>query len=69
MLEDLEKDKDVEMPKGGKWKRGGAVAGGSHQTMNIELENFGADLSSTIAEPAVETEEVELYAGQSGKMI
>lgn len=37
--------------------------------MNIELEKFGADLSCPIAEPAAETEEVELFVGQSGKMI
>ncbi|KAK1363227.1 hypothetical protein POM88_038788 [Heracleum sosnowskyi] len=68
MLEDIEKDRDVEMTEGGKRKRK-EDEGGSHQMMNIELEKFGADLSNPIAEPAAETEEVELYVGQSGKMI
>lgn len=33
---------------------------GGRQTLNIELEKFGADLSSAIAEPAAEVEEIEL---------
>lgn len=37
--------------------------------MNIELEKFGIDLSSPIIEPVAEVEEVELYAGFSGKMV
>lgn len=69
MLEDLEKDKDVEMTEAGKRKRNENDTGGSHQLLNIELEKFGADLSSPIAELAAETEEVELYVDQSGKMI
>lgn len=69
MLEDLEKDKDVEMTEAGKRKRSENKTGGSHQLLNIELETFGADPSSPIAEPAAETEEVELYVGQSGKII
>ncbi|XP_074374056.1 uncharacterized protein LOC141714436 [Apium graveolens] len=70
MLEDLEKDQEYEGPDGtGKRKRAESESSGSRETLNIELEKFGADLSSPIAEPAAETEEVELYAGHSGKMV
>lgn len=48
MLEVLEKDKDVEISKEGKKKRGEVDAGGNHQAMKIELEKFGTDLSSPI---------------------
>ncbi|XP_074374074.1 uncharacterized protein LOC141714454 [Apium graveolens] len=70
MLEDLERDQEYEGPDGtGKRKRAESEPSGSRETLNIELEKFGADLSSPIAEPAAETEEVELYAGHSGKMV
>ncbi|XP_074342217.1 uncharacterized protein LOC141679683 [Apium graveolens] len=70
MLEDLEKDQEYEGPDGtGKRKRAEPEPSGSRETLNIELEKFGADLSSPIAEPAAETEEVKLYAGHSGKMV
>ncbi|XP_074377953.1 uncharacterized protein LOC141719470 [Apium graveolens] len=70
ILEDLEKDQEYEGPDGtGKRKRAESEPSGSRETLNIELEKFGADLSSPIAEPAAETEEVELYAGHSGKMV
>ncbi|XP_074352154.1 uncharacterized protein LOC141691320 [Apium graveolens] len=70
MLEDLEKDQEYEGPDGtGKRKRAESEPSGSRETLNIELEKFGVDLSSPIVEPAAETEEVELYAGHSGKMV
>ncbi|KAL8096671.1 hypothetical protein AgCh_037593 [Apium graveolens] len=70
MLEDLEKDQEYDGSDGtGKRKRAVSEHSGSRETLNIELEKFGADLSSPIAEPAVETEEVELYAGHSGKIV
>ncbi|XP_074326871.1 uncharacterized protein LOC141664816 [Apium graveolens] len=70
MLEDLEKDQEYEGPDGiGKRKRAESEPSGSREILNIELEKFRADLSSPIAEPAAETEEVELYAGHSGKMV
>ncbi|XP_074323291.1 uncharacterized protein LOC141660225 [Apium graveolens] len=63
MLEDLEKDQEYEGPDGtGKRKRAESEPSGSREILNIELEKFGADLSSPIVEPAAETEEVELYA-------
>ncbi|XP_074377175.1 uncharacterized protein LOC141718695 [Apium graveolens] len=52
-----------------KRKRTESEPSGSRETLNIELEKFGADLSNPIVEPAAETEEVELYAGHSGKMV
>ncbi|XP_074377897.1 uncharacterized protein LOC141719418 [Apium graveolens] len=70
MLEDLEKDQDYEKPdETEKRKRAEAELSGSREALNIELEKFGADLSSPIAEPVTETEEVELYAGHSGKLV
>ena len=69
MLEDLDKDKTTEGSEGSKQRRTEEEPGGSGHTMHIELEKFGADLSSPIAELGTETEEVELYAGQSGKMV
>ncbi|KAL8093495.1 hypothetical protein AgCh_035391 [Apium graveolens] len=70
MLEDLEKDQEYEGPDGtGKRKRAESEPSESRETLNIELEKFGVDLSSPIAEPAAETEEVELYVGHSGKMV
>ncbi|KAK1363125.1 hypothetical protein POM88_038686 [Heracleum sosnowskyi] len=56
MLNDLEKDQEFEVTEGGKRKRAEGELGESRQTMNIELEKFGADLSSPIAEPAAEIE-------------
>ncbi|XP_074346594.1 uncharacterized protein LOC141685387 [Apium graveolens] len=70
MLEDLEKDHAYGKPdETGKRKRTEAEPSGNRETLNIELENFGADLSSLISEPAAENEEVELYACHSGKMV
>lgn len=70
MLEDLEKHQDYEKPdEGGKRKRTESKPSGSHQTLKIELEKFGANLTSPIVEPAAEVEEIELYAGYSGKMV
>ncbi|XP_074347459.1 uncharacterized protein LOC141686317 [Apium graveolens] len=70
MWDNLKKDQAYEKPyETGKRKRAEAELGGSRETLNIELKKFGADLSSPIAEPAAETEEVELYVGHSGKMV
>ncbi|XP_074356026.1 uncharacterized protein LOC141695698 [Apium graveolens] len=70
ILEDLEKDQEYEgSDETGKRKRAEAEHSGSREILNIELEKIGADLSSSIAEPAAETEEVELYAGHSGKTV
>lgn len=43
MLEDLEKNERFEVTEGGKRKRTEGEYSGPHQTMNIELEKFGAD--------------------------
>ncbi|XP_074376860.1 uncharacterized protein LOC141718376 [Apium graveolens] len=70
MLKDLEKDQEYEgSDETRKRKRAEAEHSGSHETLNIELEKFGADLSSPIPKPAVKTEEVELYTGHSGKVV
>ncbi|XP_063949875.1 uncharacterized protein LOC135152721 [Daucus carota subsp. sativus] len=69
MLEDLEKDKDLGGAEGNKRRRTEDGPGGSGHALHIELEKFGNDLSNPIAEPGTETEEVELYAGCSGKMV
>ena len=55
--------------EGNKRRRTEDDSGGSGHTVHIELEKFGDDLSNPIAEPETETEEVELYAGCSGKMV
>ncbi|XP_074347497.1 uncharacterized protein LOC141686357 [Apium graveolens] len=53
MLEDLEKDQEYEgLDETEKRKRAEAEPSGSRETLNIELEKFGADFSSPIAEPA-----------------
>lgn len=50
MLENLEKDQELEKPsKGGKRMEPGPI--GSRQTVNIKLKKFGGDLSSPIVEP------------------
>lgn len=69
MLEDLEKDQEYKAPEGGKRNCADGEASGSRQTMNIELKKLGVDLSSPIAELAIETKEVELYSWCLGKMI
>lgn len=69
MLEDLEKDQEFTETEYGKRKRAYIEPRGSRQTLKFELERFGDDLSKPIVEPAVETEEVELYTSHSGKMI
>ena len=69
MLEDLEKEKDLGGAEGNKRRRTEDGPGGSGHALHIELEKFGNDPSNPIAEPGTETEEVELYAGCSGKMV
>lgn len=61
MLEDLKKHQEYEkLDEDGKRKRTKSEPSGSRQTLNIELEKFGADLSSPIVEPAAKVEEIEL---------
>lgn len=50
-------------------KRLDSETSGSRHTLKIEVENSRADLSCPIAEPTTKVEEVELYAGYSGKMV